>query len=369
MKWIKIIPNDPLFFGSGKPFTAGSDTYANTIFPPHPSTIYGALGTFLIYYRGDLESFKERKRNNQIKPIKLIGPLIYKEEKVYFPAPLDLVMYKEGDNTKISQLNLTKRPEVFISDQDNLRYIHIYKGNEKVDEAKGYLTELYFKRYLMDSLSKDDPLIEPHEFYKEEMKIGIARDKKTMTTKEGYLYRLPMVRMSKDTGFLIGIKIDENEDFPDSGIIQLGGEGRTARFEVLKDNPLKVIENLEISFNGKFKIYLATPAIFKKGWLPEWINERDLTGEKGGIKVKLIGAVIGKYIRISGWDLYNGKPKKSYRAVPPGSVYYFEVQNIDEVDINKIKDVFHLKTISDNLQEEENIDRKGFGLCFVGGVL
>jgi CRISPR-associated protein Cmr3 len=49
-----------------------------------------------------------------------------------------------------------------------------------------------------------------------------------------------------------------------------------------------------------------------------------------------------------------------YKAVPAGSVYYFKVLN--GVNSNKIKEVFHLKNISDVNPEE------GFGLNFIGKV-
>lgn len=383
MKWIKIIPNDPLFFGTGKPFVAGSDTYSTYIFPPYPSTIYGALGTFLIYYRGDLESFIERKQKNQIKPIELIGPIIYKENEAYFPVPLDLVACKK-EKEEIFQLNFVKKPSIFISDIDNIEYIHIFKGDGEVDEPKPFIEVYDLRNYLMGECFRGKvlPMLNIGEIYKEEMKIGIAIDRETMTSKERYLYRLPMIRMAQDTGFLIGIKIEE--DFPESGIIKLGGEGKTARFEVLENNPLKDLENYEFEYNGIFKIYLATPAIFKNGWIPEWIDKETLTGNKEGIKVKLIGAVIGKYIRVGGWSLYKARsensgsdpksfhsgPKIAYKAVPAGSVYYFKVQNLEEVNINRIKEVFHFKNISDNLPDEEDVKfpQKGFGLSLVGGL-
>lgn len=34
---------DTLFFRDGKPFSMGDDVWANGVFPPYPSTLYGAL--------------------------------------------------------------------------------------------------------------------------------------------------------------------------------------------------------------------------------------------------------------------------------------------------------------------------------------
>ena len=40
---IKIDAIDTLFFKDGKPFSMGDETWADGIFPPPPSVIYGAL--------------------------------------------------------------------------------------------------------------------------------------------------------------------------------------------------------------------------------------------------------------------------------------------------------------------------------------
>ncbi|MCX8167342.1 MAG: type III-B CRISPR module-associated protein Cmr3, partial [Candidatus Micrarchaeota archaeon] len=70
--------------------------------------------------------------------------------------------------------------------------------------------------------------------------------------------------------------------------------------------------------------------------------------------------VIGKPIRIGGWDMLNRSPKRMYKAIPAGSVYYFRVLN--KCSWKDILDYFHFKNISDVERE------KGFGLSFVGIV-
>jgi CRISPR-associated protein Cmr3 len=168
-----------------------------------------------------------------------------------------------------------------------------------------------------------------------------------------------MIRLKKEYSFLI--KIEGLNDIPKSGILQVGGEGKTAVYEELNINPVENLDSIEFELkNNMFKIYLATPSIFNKGWIPDWIDENNLQGEKDGIKLKLIACVIGKYLRIGGWDMANNCPKQMRKAVPSGSVYYFKVLN--NVDSEKIKEVFHLKNISEINSEE------GFGLSLIGVV-
>lgn len=99
------------------------------------------------------------------------------------------------------------------------------------------------------------------------------------------------------------------------------------------------------------------------GWLPSWLNSDMLSGEysignAAPISLKLTTAAVGKPIPVGGWDMKKGKAKPTYRAVPAGSVYYFELK-----DKNRIDDLiaaFHYQNISDERSEE------GFGLALIG---
>ncbi len=366
--WIKIIPNDTLFFRSARPFSLGDDTWADSVFPPYPSTIYGALRTFLIFQRGSLKDFKEKSYQDIGTPekkgsMKVVGPILGKVNDItsFFSVPFDLVN-KKGDRENIAlPLYMTKKPVLYYSD-NLIENIFIFKPVEQVKEIEGYFDDITIKDYLE---GKTDELryIQESEFYTEELKIGISKDKISLTSKEGHLYRIPMLRLNKNDNFPIGflIKVEDITHVPDRGILQVGAEGKTARFEKVDRDLMENIKNTTLRLkDGIFKLYFATPAIFKNGWLPEWINKETLEGEKDGIKIKLVTAAIGKYIRIGGWDLAKRKPKPMYKAVPAGSVYYFKV--LDGSDVQRIKEIFHFKNISDINPEE------GFGLSFVGGI-
>ena len=57
--------------------------------------------------------------------------------------------------------------------------------------------------------------------------------------------------------------------------------------------------------------------------------------------------------------MLKGRPKPMKRAVPAGSVYYFELL---EGDLEKVKDLMHCRSISEYNAEQ------GFGISFVGRV-
>ena len=47
---------DNLFFGTGRPFTMGNDSWATAIFPPMPNTLYGMLRA--LYFKSNMNDYK-----------------------------------------------------------------------------------------------------------------------------------------------------------------------------------------------------------------------------------------------------------------------------------------------------------------------
>jgi len=359
---IKIRPLDTLFFRTGRPFTVGENTWAESLFPPYPSTLYGAIRSFLIFQREGLKAFINGKYKDDIGTpdkkgsLKIKGPLISKGDELFFPIPLDLVKLED----KLNPLVFTEKPQDFISDYP-LSYVLIDKSESQSKGSEGWVTDIVLKDYLKNretelSFVKDSTLL-----FLSEPKIGIAREKTTLTTKEGYLYRISMIRLEKEVSLIA--EVEGVSGIPATGIIQLGGESKGAKFEKT-ENEFEMLRNIDLNLENKFfKIYFATPAIFKKGWIPEWINEENFEGEYpklGEIKLKLVCCAIGKPLHIGGWDIAKNRPKPLYKAIPPGSVYYFKI--LDNSDSLKIKESFHLKNVSDINSEE------GFGLSIVGEV-
>ena len=141
--------------------------------------------------------------------------------------------------------------------------------------------------------------------------------------------------------------------------MKVGGESRAMLYEHCETEDIGGL-NMDYSGMGgdKFKVYLATPAKFKKGWLPDWIDEETLIGKFNGISLKLLTAAIGKCVPIGGFDMKRKKPKPMLRAVPAGSVYYFKI--LDGCNLGEAMSCFHYSNISD-------FDAKqGFGLAFAG---
>jgi len=345
---IEISALDTLFFKDGKPFNASNETWADGIFPPNPSTIYGALRS--IYFRNNPNELP--KANTENDPTKnLIIKKIYlkKNKNYYFPLPLDII-YKKKYKTNLFLLE--RRRNSLIS---NLKTNSILTKDFTIENIENsFITvERFRKRYQNfidnDKFIRFEEIKSLEEFVINEPKIGIKIDKSTQTAEEGYLYRVDLKRLNKAKIVVEfeGLDIDNNQ------LMKLGGEGKVTT--------IKQVDNIEVSPPQKvksiFKLYFLTPTIFYNGWLPNWINPKTLEGEYKNLKLKLLTAKIGKYKLIGGFDMKSRQPKIMYKAVPEGSVYYFELL---EGNINKLIEIFHNKSISDKLSNE------GYGIVFIG---
>lgn len=353
---IKIDALDTLFFRDGKPFTIGGDTWGSGIFPPYPSMLYGALRS--LYFSQNIDELKnaapvgETNTNDPTANLVIKG-LYLQRAGLIFPVPLDCVKVKKSKKKILTALNPMKSQSV-----SNCKTEVILRpaNKEEVENVEdGWIDSSTLKEYL-DGNYKNMSYQELSDFVLSEPKIGIGRNDKTHTAEDSMLYRAGMKRLI-DTSIIV--EIEGLDKIPDKGVMKIGGEGRPVSFTCITDDKLKVPEPPEEINNKKIKLYLATPAIFKKGWLPDAIDENNLTGEINGIKLKLITAAIGRPVYIGGFDIKNG-PKPMKRAVPAGSVYYFEVQ--DESSGQDIINALQNKAISD----EDKYKKQGFGIAYLG---
>lgn len=362
MQTINISALDTLFFRGGKPFTMGQETTGSGLFPPSPSVIYGALRT--TYFAENKPDFKDFQAGEDDATEKLtVRRIAFERQEAYdsnhyFPAPLDLVTEdKTAAKKKAVLLKAEPLNNVGIS---NAKTTHILCTNlPKVEDlSDAFVDEDTLKDYL--NLSGSDFYFENlKDFITAEPKVGVGLSRKTRTAEEGQLYFIGMTRPRDKHGNILDINVSfSNLKLPKNGVLRMGGEGKSATYKTT--NPT---QELQPDFNGKsFKLYLSTPALFKKGWLPDWMDERTFTGTFPGtaVEVKLTTCAVGRPMSIGGFDVKKQQPKPMLRAVPAGSVYYFEIEN---GDVQTIIDALKVSpSISDCRKQE------GFGLAFIGKI-
>ena len=373
-------PNDTFFFRDGRPFTKGEQSEGHSIFPPLPSTVLGALRTAYIAEFGDLRLFYSGGMSKTIGTRQSLGNAMRMRgvflanscnEEIFFPVPLDLVYEKkEKTDDHTTPLHFLRPQSKNFASNGIINNSLTWPTSESIDsDADGLLRVGAFIRYLSGSdngllLTNRTALIE------RESKTGIARDRHTLSSEEHMLYRIDMSRFKNRDG-KYGFIVDYEcpKDLPQKGLLKLGGEGKSFVYQHSSYDFSSLSSHLEtvkdaIQSTGRFKLYFATPTIFEEGWLPSWLNSSNtLSGDypiknSAPISLKLTTAAIGKPVPVGGWDMAKGKAKPTYRAVPAGSVYYFEL-----MDKNRIDDLiaaFHYQNISEERSEE------GFGLALIG---
>jgi len=348
MNLFKLGSLDTLFFRDGKPFSMGDDTWADGIFPPPPSVIYGALRT--AYLSKNISEFKNVNTDeDKTAKMKISFLSYYLKSKFYFPCPLDIVKDKANDNSKYYLLRLKPKSDSFFL---NFDLPYILKSEGEVEEADGLIEKIALSDYLLHC-KPPKSLLEKSKHFLEEPKVGIGRNNETHIGEDGMLYRVGMKRLYDNFGLVVGIN---DLTLSEEGIMRLGGEGKSVVFSSkTADKPIEPpIFKLPEKLSGDyFKVYLSTPAIFKDGWQPS----HDIVGG-----AELIAAAVGKPIHVGGFDMKpkNGKkprPKPMRRAVPAGSVYYYKGT------LDQAKQI-HLNPISDDAQD----CLQGFGIALIGDI-
>lgn len=356
---IFIKPNDTLFFRDGKPFTMGEQTEGSGIFPPFPSTVYGAIRTAYIAEKGGLRKFLNSEMRSEIGTEKEKGAfrikniLISNKNNVLYPAPRDLVKSYLSANIQ----RLERKKNILICPITNLDLLWSCADGKVEHNEKDYLTQDSLISYL-EGKDKAPKVINQSDFVLNEPKVGIERNSLTRTSEESKLYRISMFRLKDSYGLLVDFEGIEINTY---GIIKLGGEGKTASYNVT-NNEFNINTKLISEYIDKerrFKLYFASPTIFKNGWIPDQFDTKTMIWDYENLKLKLITAAIGKPINVGGWDIARNAPKVMRRAVPWGSVYYFELINGSGAEVLQ---KLNAQNISDFLPEE------GFGYCLVGVI-
>jgi len=366
---LKLDALDTVYFGTGKPFNKEGDNWTDSMFPPAPSVLYGALRT--AYFADNISLFN--KANTAEDPtlnLRLKGIFLISDTKpgtIYFPMPLDLVTLVGAED----QVFLLSLQENYFVSNCPTSMVLMLKENQLVETVEGGVIDHLSMADYLSGGKGGFPYHMLTEFITREMKVGIGIDDDKGTAQDTMLYRIGMIRPEiaerRGKGIRnrkLSLLVDyEGLQFPARGLIKAGGEGKAAEFEPCDEKMIALMRQMPIQWPAhgtKFKVYLATPAKFEKGWLPGWLDETTLEGTYQGIRLKLLTAAIGKPLPIGGYDMEARRPKPMMRAVPAGSVYYFEI--LDGTDLTEAIRKFHYENISD-------VDAgQGFGLAFAGGV-
>jgi CRISPR-associated protein Cmr3 len=391
-----LTPLAPLVLRIGKPFgeTGGGDSFAF----PLPSTLAGALRTA----RADAEGLDfGREEKARILGWTVQGPLPVEvrgeDIAMLYPKPLDAAYVREDAGFRL----LRMAPESETPDPDpdaagcdlpdGLRPVLL----EDADKSKPAPGPAWWRHDAMiDWLrgKKPDAATLGPDPLPVDLRTHVALDPSTLAASTSQLFqssgpdfghrrypgRADMTERGwSETRYALAARFAEKLA---PTLLRLGGESRLSTVEPREDAwpelPPDLLDELERA--RRIRLILATPALFRGGWRPGWIDAQDLTGSPPGcpeLRLRLHAAAVERWQAVSGWDLLENRPKAVRRLAPAGSVYWFEVL---DAPAGWARDLW-LAPLSDDYKvdkDQERCDdhdrrvdqdrRDGFGLALPG---
>jgi CRISPR-associated protein Cmr3 len=351
-KTIKLDALDTLFFKDGKPFSMGEETWADGVFPPPPSVIYGALRTALMSSQMGKERLEDLINQTENLSIHHISYILGGQDE-YYPLPFDVVTYKdkEPESEDYSVFPLFIQPTGLLSSRNNYSVFPVYNMDDDytVENIKeGLISRSNLIKYLKGRQG-NFKCKKWSDFLVEEPKVGIKRDRNTKTTStdDGELYRVGMKRLKNQALLQVTFSNDGRPDLSDlGGPIRLGAEGKSAD-AYFSENTHSFKASMKTQ---KIRVYLATDGVFQNG-IP------DLS--RWGISATLEGMATGKPYMLGGFDMAQRSPKPMLKVAPAGSVFYFKTE--EPVDLSLFQGV----ALSDNINNTDYA-KQGFGIAFMG---
>lgn len=316
-----LSPVDVWLFRDGRPFDAGDDHYARSLFPPYPSVTQGAIRSHHLVVKGvDLRNRHAIEAAvgtaDDFGNLRMRGPFIARRNTDgtltrCFPTPADALPWKNG-RLKVASPQPAANFRVVTSADRRLPLLFFSHPDIEAQkrEPGGWLSEDQLRRCL--SGEPVEP-VSAETLFTFEHRYGIELDSDRRATQEGRLYGAEFIRPCEGVGLYL--EVSGYDDWPETGVMRLGGESRGARFEQVEvmawpapPDPLP----------ARFKVYFASPAYFTEGWRPQSWN-RFFDGD-----VTLQAVALRGYETRGGYDLAGNSQKPARRYVPAGSMYYFE---------------------------------------------
>ncbi len=370
-----IEPSDVWLFRDARPFSAGETSRAAGIFPPTPQTMQGMVRSLRLGQ--SQETFDYRRwssalqgqigQPNDYGALTLRGPLLASRTPHgltrYFPLPQDITKINGSWRILTPAAHSAARmnwPAPDSASTPALQPLLPPSGTPEKFET-GWLDEMELAAYLSGVATTN--LTPASSLFEREPRFGIEMDNYAKCPVEGRLYQAKFMRLREGIGLLL--EVGATVPLNPGGLIAVGGEARAGRYVIETaaafDAPglAQQAQNFAASAGTlRFKLYLATPALFGQGWLPKWIDANTLQGETANVTLTLRAAALGRPQNIGGRSIATGGGARlMYRAVPAGSVYFFETNNT----VADVVQAFHGRNISDLNPQI------GFGLAYMGG--
>lgn len=322
--WLEIEPVDTLFFRGTETMVAGENHEADTMFPPMPATLTGAIRTALLgqkkitpaAYLNEPGKWKEQYPllGTPEKPgFTIVGPLFRIGETTLYPAPAHWMVDLDdnaanGSKVKIQAGQPFVDKGLGLTGSVNSPFWTFQPVSSDMKLPSGYwVTSHCFEEMASGSgsfvlrkkcaelKSEEAALLSMNDLFHREERVGIALTRKR-TAKEGHLYASVHVRLQFGVRLLVGMKSKHSCCLAPQGVLQLGGEQRMCVY-LLAHAP-----KLPSRPDGKLLFALSSLSVE----LPEALQDQPRSS--------------GKLLRIGGWDMKKQFHKPLRAWLPAGTV-------------------------------------------------
>ncbi|CDM67156.1 type III-B CRISPR module-associated protein Cmr3 [Pyrinomonas methylaliphatogenes] len=367
-----IQPHDVLLFRDGKPFSAGTDIRARSLFPPTPFTIQGAIRARVLfssgvspadYAQGTIPAAQQLHNligtpQGGYGQLRLRGLFLARRKNDqwvrYFPVPADVKRLK-GSYILLKPLQQPQHSFWQSNLPDNL-FTPWLRTTEHIEDAQGWISEEDLRRYLAGNAPQE--VLEESCFVEREHRFGIALERAQRTVRESFLYLAEFLRLKEGVAFWVEVEgISPSHLGGDTGFLQLGGEARAAYYTI-QPSAVSSLPSPPNPLPERFKVVLLTPAWFSDGWQPQGGN----WGQFFNGSVRLVSAIIPRYQPIGGAYVDDQRRKGAFqkpmrRFVPAGSVYFFEHDGTAS---------WAGQPFTETPSGEGDYGQIGFGTCVIG---
>jgi CRISPR-associated protein Cmr3 len=350
VQYLFLEPVDVLFFRANKGF-GDPGSYGESMVPPWPSVVAGAIRSRILADSGtDLAAFArgeavhpEIGRRDSPGSFLLAGLQLARrkdgEVEPLYPMPADLIVQSDG----VSLAQPVALPESLRSSYP--LPLHPVAAQPKRGKPQGgqWLTADGWKKYVAGRTPDPNELASSQSLWKTDARVGIGLGAHTRSVEEGRLFTAEAVafRMAihggerADIGLLAAVR---GCTPPAGGFVRLGADGRAAAVHPLGKFEAPEPDWARIVREKKLRLILATPGLFRHGWLPEGCRKQNgvFLFDLHGVRGRLAAASAARAETVSGWDLAREQPKTACRCAPAGSVYWLDEVQADEASLRAL---------------------------------
>lgn len=380
--WI-IEPRDALIVRDGRPFGPTPGARATSLTFPFPSTTTGVVRTRAgLDDHGIFRASVEDSLNINVK-----GPILVELDEDgqisqwMVPAPADALVFEPEPNFKTVDVHPLLPVEVPKNAQTNLPgdlKPVMYQSTNKSkpgDDAPKYWKYSNFEKWLKAEPLQNIQLEQlGHNGPELDSRTHVSINPDTLVAQEGALFQtrgLEFARrvlrkedkLARRRGpfqlHRLGLAVFTDSSDIKPGIAPMGGERRLAMWRESNQKlpPCPVMD--QIKHDEACRVILLTPAHFKKGFSPSWLETQQF-----GVAPKLEAMALHRYQTVSGWDFSKpkGQPKPTRRLVPAGTVLFLSLKGAAKTAIENWVNHIWMNCVSDDEQSRKD----GFGLAALG---